>query len=99
MFYLLGLIFFGLIVGLLAKWLHPGNEPAGFLPTVGLGVAGSFVGGAINWAIGYAKSPFELSGFLMSIIGGIICCAIWRWYSLRNSSEGPKSFISGKRLK
>lgn len=99
MFNLLLLIFFGLIVGLLAKAIHPGDEPVGFVPTVGLGIAGSFVGGGINWLLGSAETPFGASGFLMSIVGGVICCAVWRWYSLKNSSEGPKSFISGKRLK
>lgn len=99
MFSLLIFVFFGLIVGLIAKALHPGNEPAGFFQTVGIGIAGSFVGGLINWLIGAGGEPFAMSGFVMSIVGGIICCAAWRWYVLKNSSEGPKSFLSGKRLK
>ena len=99
MFTILIWIVFGLIVGLIAKAIHPGDEPTGCLPTIGIGVAGSFVGGGINWALGLGNTPFAPSGFLMSIVGGIICCAAWRWYALKNSSEGPKSFFTGKRLK
>lgn len=98
MFQFLFLILFGLIVGLIAKAIHPGSEPIGFLATVAVGISGSVVGGIINWLLD-SQSQFALSGFTMSILGGIICCAFWRWYKLKNSSEGPKSFISGKRLK
>lgn len=98
MFQFLFLILFGLIVGLVAKAIHPGDEPVGFVATVAVGIFGSAVGGIINWFLG-SQSQFALSGFTMSILGGIICCAFWRWYNLKNSSEGPKSFISGKPLK
>jgi len=89
---------FGLIVGLFAKALHPGDDPLGFLPTVSIGVAGSFVGGGINWFLGMGNSNFHPSGFVMSILG-VLCCAAWRWYSLKTSETGPKSFFTGKRLK
>src|SRR5712692_6610525 len=45
MFHILGWIFFGLIVGVIAKFLLPGRDPSGFLVTIGLGIAGAFVGG------------------------------------------------------
>lgn len=99
MFSLLIWIVFGLIVGLIAKAIHPGDEPAGCLSTIGIGVGGSFVGGGINWLLGFGNHPFAPSGFLMSILGGVICCMVWRWYALKNSPEGPKSFFTGKRLK
>lgn len=99
MFSLLIFIFFGLIVGLIARALHPGDEPAGFLQTLGIGIAGSFVGGLINWLLGSSNQPFAMSGFVMSIVGGIICCAAWRWYLLKNSSSGPKSFLTGRKIK
>lgn len=68
---------FGLIVGLIAKAIHPGEEPGGFLPTVLIGVAGSYLGGAINWFLGYGSSIFEPSGWIMSILGGVLCCALY----------------------
>ena len=38
---------FGLIVGALARLALPGPDPMGILATIGLGLAGSFVGGLI----------------------------------------------------
>lgn len=98
MIYLIMWLAFGLIVGLIAKFLHPGDEPVGCLPTIGIGVAGSFIGGAINYCIHQGNHAFHSSGFLMSIVGGIVFCMIWRYYTLKNSSSGPKNFFNGKRL-
>ena len=91
-------IIFGLIVGLCAKIIHPGDEPVGCLPTVAIGICGSFVGGGINWFLHGASGHFHPSGFLMSILGGVLCCMFWRWYTLKTSSSGAKSFFTGKRL-
>ena len=38
------LIIIGFVAGIIAKFLHPGsNEPAGFILTTALGIAGAFV--------------------------------------------------------
>ena len=47
MFGILGWIIFGVIVGLLARLLHPGRDPAGFVITALLGIAGSLLGGSL----------------------------------------------------
>jgi uncharacterized membrane protein YeaQ/YmgE (transglycosylase-associated protein family) len=99
MFTLIIWAIFGLIVGLIAKAIHPGEDPVGIFPTIGIGVAGSYIGGGINWLLDMGASPFEPSGFLMGIIGGVIACAAWRWWSLKNSPQGPRSFFSGKKLR
>jgi uncharacterized membrane protein YeaQ/YmgE (transglycosylase-associated protein family) len=96
MFDLISWLIFGLLVGFFAKVIHPGNEPVGFLPTVLIGVVGSYVGGLISWLI--SAQQFAPAGFIMSIIGGVICCAAWRWYILKYSKTGNKSFFSGKNL-
>ena len=74
MFSILTWVIFGFIAGMIAKMLHPGDEPAGCLPTVAIGIAGSITGGVINWLLGMGSDPFQPSGFLMSILGGVICC-------------------------
>lgn len=91
-------IVFGLIVGTLAKLFHPGDDPVGLFPTIGIGVCGSFIGGVINWALDAGKARFEPSGFLMSILGGVIFCSFWRFYKLKNGKDGPRNFITGKRI-
>jgi uncharacterized membrane protein YeaQ/YmgE (transglycosylase-associated protein family) len=95
---ILSWLIFGLIVGYLAKILHPGQEPVGYVPTLGIGVVGSFIGGAIRYVIGYGNSFFEPSGFVMSILGGVVFCAFYRFYKLKTEKTGPKSFLSGKKL-
>lgn len=89
-------LLFGLGVGLIAKALHPGDEKMGLIPTIGVGVAGSFVGGVIQWALSLGGS-FHPAGFLFSVLGGVLCCMAYRWYSLKNSPEGSKDFFGRLR--
>ena len=98
MFTILIWCFFGLITGFAAKVLHPGDDPVGIVPTTLIGVAGSFIGGMINFALSLGNAPYEPSGFIMSILGGVIFCAIWRFYKLKTSVDGPRFFISGKKV-
>jgi uncharacterized membrane protein YeaQ/YmgE (transglycosylase-associated protein family) len=80
-FYILGWLAFGLIVGLISKWIHPGDDPVGFLPTAGIGIAGSFVGGGVQWVLNMGGS-FSPAGFLWSIAGGVLFCYLYRRYKL-----------------
>jgi uncharacterized membrane protein YeaQ/YmgE (transglycosylase-associated protein family) len=41
------LLLFGLVVGALARLALPGPDPMGIFATIGLGLAGSFLGGVI----------------------------------------------------
>lgn len=41
------LLLFGLVVGALARLALPGHDPMGIFPTIGLGLAGSFLGGIV----------------------------------------------------
>jgi hypothetical protein len=98
MLLILSWLLFGLLVGFLSKLLHPGDDPVGFLPTLGIGVAGSFVGGFINWLLSFGNGPFQASGLIMSVLGGVVCCVAYRYYRLKMKSDSPRSFISGKKL-
>lgn len=82
MLFILGWILYGLVVGLLAKALHPGEDKIGLVPTIGIGIVGSYIGGFINWLVGAGGSPLSASGLIMGTIGGIICCWIYRQYSI-----------------
>lgn len=76
MFGILGWIVFGLIVGVIAKLLHPGRDPGGFIVTIGIGILGSLLGGFIGRAIGLYRQG-QGAGLLMSIIGAIILLVIY----------------------
>lgn len=81
MLWLLMWVFYGLIVGLIAKAIHRGPDPTGFLPTIGIGVVGSFIGGFINFILGKGN-PFQTSGLAMGIVGGVIACFLYRKFKL-----------------
>jgi uncharacterized membrane protein YeaQ/YmgE (transglycosylase-associated protein family) len=78
-------IFFGFVVGLIARALYPGRQKLGCLTTVGLGIAGSLVGGFISYLLGYdpEAGAFRGAGWIMSILGAVIVVAVWL-YSKRD---------------
>jgi uncharacterized membrane protein YeaQ/YmgE (transglycosylase-associated protein family) len=69
----------GLIVGAIAKFLMPGRDPGGFIITMLLGIAGSFVATWIGQAIGW-YGPDQGAGFIASVIGAIILLAIYHMF-------------------
>ncbi len=56
MFWLIGWIFFGFIVGLIARGLVPGKQPMGIFRTMMLGIGGSFLGGLIGFSLSEDQS-------------------------------------------
>jgi uncharacterized membrane protein YeaQ/YmgE (transglycosylase-associated protein family) len=71
MFHLIGVIIFGLIVGVVAKLLMPGKDPSGFFITAIIGIVGSLIGGFLGRALGlYGEG--DSAGFIMSVIGAIV---------------------------
>ncbi len=69
----------GLIVGAVAKLLMPGKDPGGFIITMLLGIAGSFLATFIGRAVGWSKEG-QAAGFIMSVIGAIILLAIYHMF-------------------
>lgn len=76
MFNILVWCVYGLFVGSIAKSIVPGEENFGFVKTVALGVAGSYMGGAILYLLGSynAVSP---AGILMGIAGSILTLVLY----------------------
>jgi uncharacterized membrane protein YeaQ/YmgE (transglycosylase-associated protein family) len=75
-FYILGWIVFGLIVGIVAKLLMPGRDPGGFIVTALLGIVGAVLAGWLGRALGW-YGPEDSAGFLMSVVGAILVLAIY----------------------
>jgi uncharacterized membrane protein YeaQ/YmgE (transglycosylase-associated protein family) len=73
----IGLILFGLVVGIIAKLLMPGRDPGGFIITILLGIAGSLLGGWIGRMMGF-YGPNEGAGFFMALLGSIVLLALYR---------------------
>jgi uncharacterized membrane protein YeaQ/YmgE (transglycosylase-associated protein family) len=70
-------IVFGLIVGIVAKFLMPGRDPGGFIITIVIGIVGGLLGGWIGRAMGIYREG-EPVGFIMAVIGAIILLLIYR---------------------
>jgi uncharacterized membrane protein YeaQ/YmgE (transglycosylase-associated protein family) len=81
---ILSWICFGLVVGVLAKVLMPGNDPGGFIVTVLLGIAGALVGGFLGRVMGF-YGPNQVAGYIMSIVGAIILLALYRMMTKRGA--------------
>ena len=73
----IGWIVFGLLVGLVAKFLMPGRDPGGFIITILLGIAGALVGGYIGRGFGWYGEGDPV-GFLMAVAGAILLLILYR---------------------
>lgn len=73
LFSLFGWLIYGLIVGLIAKAIYK-DAPSGFLGTLLVGISGSFVGGFVKYLLTESGNPFQPSGIILGILGGIIAC-------------------------
>jgi uncharacterized membrane protein YeaQ/YmgE (transglycosylase-associated protein family) len=73
---IIGWIIFGAIVGAIAKFLMPGRDPGGWIVTILLGIAGSFVGGFLATTLMGRQQ--QTAGWIGSIIGAIVLLFIYR---------------------
>jgi len=69
-------ILIGFAAGLIAKWIYPGKERMGFILTVLLGIAGSFVATYGGKALGLYQ-PGEAAGFIGAVVGALIILAVY----------------------
>lgn len=76
MFNLLVWAVYGLFVGSIAKSLVPGEENFGFVKTVALGVAGSYMGGAILYLLG-SYSSLSPAGIFMGVAGSVVSLVLY----------------------
>ena len=72
-------IIMGLIVGALAKFIMPGDDPGGIIVTILIGIAGAFVGGFIGSAVGLGEvTGFNLGSLLLAIGGALLLLFVYR---------------------
>ncbi len=84
LWFILYLVFSGLIVGALARLALPGPDPMGILATVGLGLAGTWVGGLIAWAfLGH------VAGIVFSVAGATLLLYLHRRFVQHRPLTGP----------
>lgn len=76
---ILSWIIFGLIAGIIAKFIMPGRDGGGIILTVILGIVGAVVGGYISTYFGYGRvDGFNLGSFAVAVVGAIVVLLIYR---------------------
>jgi uncharacterized membrane protein YeaQ/YmgE (transglycosylase-associated protein family) len=70
-------IIIGFVAGIIARLLSPGpNNPAGFILTTLLGIAGAFLATWIGQAIGWYR-PDQAAGLIGATVGALLVLFIW----------------------
>jgi uncharacterized membrane protein YeaQ/YmgE (transglycosylase-associated protein family) len=73
---LLGTLLVGLVVGLLARALKPGDDKLGWIMTALVGVAGAFLATYLGLAVGWYEQG-EAAGWIASVIGAMVLLALF----------------------
>ncbi|TVO53055.1 MULTISPECIES: GlsB/YeaQ/YmgE family stress response membrane protein [Denitromonas] len=69
-------ILIGLLVGVVAKFIHPGKENLGLVMTALLGIAGSMVASFGGQVLGIYRAG-QGAGFLGALIGAVLILFIY----------------------
>ena len=76
---ILSWILLGLVVGVLAKWILPGDDPGGFVITALIGIAGAVVGGFIASRRGLGTvTGFNLGSLAIAVGGSLLLLVLHR---------------------
>jgi len=73
----LWMLIIGLVIGALAKFIMPGNDPGGIIITILIGIAGALLAGFLGRTLGWYNDG-EPAGFIASVIGAILLLVIYR---------------------
>ena len=83
---IIAFIVLGLIAGVIAKAILPGEDPGGFIVTAIIGIVGALLGGFLAAAL-FGAHPldefFDISTWLTAIVGAIILLVIYRMVTNR----------------
>lgn len=78
---IIGTIVVGFLAGLLARAIYPGDQKAGILVTIVLGIVGSWVANFLGRAIGLYHS--SAAGLVGSVVGAVIVLAVYLFVQKR----------------
>jgi uncharacterized membrane protein YeaQ/YmgE (transglycosylase-associated protein family) len=81
----IGWIVLGLLAGLIAKAIMPGEERGGFIVTMLLGIGGALLGGFLAAVFGLGDPIdefFDISTWVAAIVGALII--LFSWNAIRD---------------
>lgn len=77
---IIGTIIIGFLVGLVARFIKPGDDALGFIGTTIVGIVGAFVGSYLGQAFGIYQVG-EPIGFIGAVIGAMIVLALLKAFA------------------
>lgn len=83
------IIVIGFVVGLLARFLKPGDDSMGIILTTLLGIAGALVAGWIGQAMGW-YAPGQPAGFVGALLGAILILVVVSLFRGRRRAPPPR---------
>jgi len=88
LWFILVLVVEGLVVGALARLALPGPDPMSIPATIGLGLAGTFLGGIVAWLfLGHA------GGLVFALLGAILLLYLYRRFVQHRPLTGPGAHV------
>jgi len=82
--FIIGLLIGGLVIGALARLALPGPDPMSIPATIGLGVAGTFLGGIVGYLI-----FGHWGGGLLALVGATLLLYLHRRFVQHRPLTGP----------
>lgn len=78
---IIAFVVLGLIAGVIAKAILPGEDPGGLIVTAIIGIVGALLGGFLAAAL-FGAHPldefFDISTWLTAIVGAVILLVLYR---------------------
>ena len=97
--HILWVIIIGFVAGIIARMLAPGpNNPAGFILTTLLGIAGAFVATWIGQAIGWYGQN-QGAGLLGAVVGALIVLFVWHRLVVHRAIPDPGPPLAVRSLR
>ena len=79
---IIGTILIGFLVGVIARFLKPGDQPMGWIITILLGIGGSLLATYGGQALGIYRAG-QGAGFIGAVVGAVIILAIYGFMQRR----------------
>lgn len=83
MFSLLGTLLVGLVVGLIARAIKPGDDKMGWFMTMLLGVCGSLLATYVGVGLGWYREG-STAGWIAAVVGSVVLLVIYGMVSRKS---------------
>lgn len=73
---LIGMVLVGLVIGLIARAVKPGDDKLGWIMTALLGIAGSLLASYVGTAMGWYQQG-DAAGWIASVLGAVVLLVLY----------------------